>query len=37
MNNLWGSTSAGRTAGYETTKELFGEVEVPVLEEPPGR
>ena len=36
MNNLWGSTSAGRTAGYETTKELFGEVEVPVLRKSSG-
>ena len=36
MNNLWGSTSAGRTAGYETTKELFGEVEIPVLKNLPG-
>jgi iron complex outermembrane receptor protein len=29
--NLWGSTSAGRTAGVDTVKEIFGEVEVPIL------
>jgi iron complex outermembrane recepter protein len=31
QNNIWGSTTAGITAGFEHTKELFGEVEVPVL------
>ena len=29
--NLWGLTSAGRTAGSDTLKEVFGEVEVPIL------
>jgi iron complex outermembrane receptor protein len=36
MNNLWASTSSGITAGHETTKELFGEVEVPLLKNIPG-
>ncbi|HVU31322.1 MAG TPA: TonB-dependent receptor [Sphingomicrobium sp.] len=36
MDNIWGSTTAGRTAGYETTKELFGEVEIPVIKNIPG-
>ena len=31
MNNIWGSTTSGITAGHETSKEIFGEVEVPVL------
>jgi iron complex outermembrane receptor protein len=35
MNNIWGSTTAGITAGYETTKEIFGEAEVPVLKNLP--
>jgi iron complex outermembrane receptor protein len=30
-NNLWGSSSAGRTAGSDTIKEIFGELEIPVL------
>jgi len=30
-NNLWGSTSAGRTAGSDTVKEVFAEFEVPIL------
>lgn len=34
--NLWGSTSAGRTAGADTVKELFGEVEVPLIKGLPG-
>jgi iron complex outermembrane receptor protein len=34
-SNLWGSTSAGRTAGTDTVKELFGEVEVPLLKGTP--
>lgn len=29
--NLWGSSAAGRTAGSDTVKEVFGEVEVPLL------
>ena len=36
MNNIWQSTSAGITAGHLTTKELFGEVEIPVLKNLPG-
>ncbi|HSR00005.1 MAG TPA: TonB-dependent receptor [Sphingomicrobium sp.] len=35
MDNIWGSTTSGITAGYETTKELFGEVEVPLLKDLP--
>jgi iron complex outermembrane recepter protein len=35
MNNIWGSTTAGITAGYETTKEVFGEAEIPVLKNLP--
>ncbi|MBI1685003.1 TonB-dependent receptor domain-containing protein [Caulobacter hibisci] len=31
LGNLWGSTSAGRTAGSDTVKEVFGEIEVPLL------
>jgi iron complex outermembrane receptor protein len=30
-NNLWGQTSAGRTAGSDTVKEFFTEVSVPVF------
>lgn len=29
--NLWGSTSAGRTAGSDTVKEVFAEFEIPLL------
>jgi len=29
--NLWGQTAAGRTTGSDTVKELFGELEIPVL------
>jgi iron complex outermembrane receptor protein len=35
QGNLWGSTSSGQTKGYETTKEVFGEIEVPILENAP--
>ena len=31
IGNLWGSTSAGRTAGEDTVREVFGEVEVPLV------
>ena len=31
IGNLWGSTSAGRTAGEDTVREVFGEVEVPLI------
>ncbi len=34
--NLWGSTSAGRTAGDDSVKELFAEFEVPVFKGLPG-
>lgn len=34
--NLWGSTSAGRTAGDDTVKEVFGELEVPIFKGLPG-
>ncbi|MFZ4069358.1 MAG: TonB-dependent receptor plug domain-containing protein [Caulobacterales bacterium] len=30
-NNLWGQTSAGRTAGSDTVREAFTEVEAPIL------
>lgn len=30
-NNLWGSTAAGRTAGSDTIREVFGEVEIPLI------
>lgn len=36
MDNIWGSTTAGITAGFETTKEIFGEVEIPVIKNVPG-
>jgi len=36
MDNIWQSTSAGITAGRETTKELFGEIEIPLLANLPG-
>jgi len=36
MDNIWGSTTSGITAGFETTKEVFGEVEVPVIKNVPG-
>ncbi len=34
--NLWGSTSAGITAGSDKVKELFGEIEVPIFKGLPG-
>jgi iron complex outermembrane receptor protein len=33
--NAWGSSSSGVTAGRETTKEAFGEIQVPLLKERP--
>jgi iron complex outermembrane receptor protein len=30
-NNLWGQTSAGRTAGDDSVAEVFGEVSIPLL------
>ena len=34
-NNFWGSTTAGITTGNDTVKELFSEVEVPLLKQVP--
>lgn len=34
--NLWGSTSAGRTAGSDKVKEVFGEIGVPIFKGLPG-
>jgi iron complex outermembrane receptor protein len=34
--NIWGLTSAGRTAGDDTVKELFGELAIPVFKGLPG-
>lgn len=31
INNLWGQTTAGRTAGEDTVREVFGEIDVPLL------
>jgi iron complex outermembrane receptor protein len=31
LQNLWGQTTAGRTAGSDSVREVFGEVEVPLL------
>ncbi|HET9398602.1 MAG TPA: TonB-dependent receptor, partial [Sphingomicrobium sp.] len=33
--NLWGSTSSGQTKGYQRTREAFGEIEIPILEDAP--
>jgi iron complex outermembrane receptor protein len=33
--NLWGQTSAGRTAGDDTVKEAFGEIEIPLAKDLP--
>ncbi|MDP3802362.1 TonB-dependent siderophore receptor [Brevundimonas sp.] len=33
--NLWGQTAAGRTRGSDTVKELFAEVELPLLRDVP--
>lgn len=30
-DNVWGSTSAGRTKGTDKVKEIFGELELPIL------
>ncbi len=35
-NNQWGLTSAGRTAGSDAVREVFAEVEVPLLRGLPG-
>ena len=34
-NNIWGSTTAGITTGNDTVKELFSEIEVPLLKQVP--
>ncbi|TQV89797.1 TonB-dependent receptor domain-containing protein [Aliikangiella coralliicola] len=34
--NLWGSTSAGRTVGDDTTQAFFGEAVIPLLTDLPG-
>jgi iron complex outermembrane receptor protein len=31
IQNLWGQTTAGRTVGEDTVREIYGEVEVPLL------
>ncbi|MDP3370079.1 MAG: TonB-dependent receptor [Brevundimonas sp.] len=33
--NLWGQTAAGRTRGSDTVKELFAEIELPLLRDIP--
>ncbi len=32
-NNLWGSTAAGRTKGSDTVKEVFAELDIPVIKD----
>ncbi len=34
-DNIWGSTTSGVTAGFQRTKEAFGEIEIPILENAP--
>lgn len=34
-NNYWGSTAAGRTQGSDTVKELFAELDIPVIRNVP--
>ena len=34
-SNSWGNTASGITAGHSLTKELFGEIQVPVLKDVP--
>ncbi|RIX26990.1 TonB-dependent receptor domain-containing protein [Sphingomonas edaphi] len=34
-DNVWGSTTSGVTAGRQITKEAFGEIEIPILENAP--
>jgi iron complex outermembrane receptor protein len=33
--NAWGNTASGITAGYSLTKELFGEVNIPIFKDQP--
>lgn len=35
-DNLWGSTGSGITSGRSTTKEAFGEIEIPLIHNTPG-
>ncbi|MBI1187552.1 MAG: TonB-dependent receptor [Alphaproteobacteria bacterium] len=35
IGNLWGQTSAGRTVGTDEVRELFGEVEAPLIANAP--
>lgn len=35
-NNLWGYSSAGRTKGSDDIREVFGEINVPILKDLPG-
>jgi iron complex outermembrane receptor protein len=34
-SNAWGNTASGITQGHATTKELFGEIQVPILKDVP--
>lgn len=34
-NNAWGVTGSGLTAGHSVTKEIFGELEIPLLKDVP--
>ncbi|MEP7351246.1 MAG: TonB-dependent receptor [Sphingorhabdus sp.] len=34
-NNAWGVTASGITAGHSVTKEIFGELEIPLLKDLP--
>lgn len=34
-NNAWGVTGSGLTAGHSLTKEIFGEIEIPLLKDVP--
>ena len=34
-SNSWGNTASGITAGHVTTKEIFGEIQVPILKDVP--
>ena len=31
LNNLWGQTSAGRTVGSDAVKEVYGEIDIPII------
>lgn len=35
VNNAWGQSTADRTAGHSTTKEAFGEVQIPLIHNTP--